>query len=91
MPATLPASALATVQAVPGVAQATGLVDADGARHDRQQRQGASRRSGRRGWASNWTGEDDLVTAAVGARAPRTDDEIAVNATTAEGGRYRGR
>lgn len=82
VPATVPASALATVQAVPGVAQATGLVGADGARIIGSNGKVVTSFGPPR-LGINWTGEDELVTLMSG-RGPTTDTEIAVNATTAQ-------
>jgi putative ABC transport system permease protein len=82
VPATLPASALATVKSVPGVAQATGLVGTDGARIIGSNGKVVTSFGPPR-LGINWTGEDELVTLMSG-RGPTTDTEIAVNATTAK-------
>jgi putative ABC transport system permease protein len=82
VPATLPASVLATVKGVPGVATATGVVGADGARiigsNGKVVTSFGPPRIG-----LNWTGEDGLVELRAG-RGPNAPTEIAVNATTAE-------
>jgi putative ABC transport system permease protein len=82
VPATLPAAALATVRAVPGVATATGLVGADGARiigsNGKVVTSFGPPRIG-----ANWTGENGLVELRSG-RGPTADTEIVVNATTAK-------
>ena len=77
-----PATALERVRAVPGVAEATGLATADGARV--LGRNGKVLTSfGPPQLGSNWTGESDLVRLREGV-GPSADDEIAVNASVAE-------
>ncbi|MEV4755027.1 FtsX-like permease family protein [Micromonospora sp. NPDC049559] len=80
--ANFPASAVERVRGVPGVAQATGLVSADGARVI-----GANGKVitsfGPPQLGGNWTGESDLVRLRQG-RGPTADDEIAVNAEVAK-------
>jgi putative ABC transport system permease protein len=81
VPAPLPASVVERVRGIAGVADATGLAQADGARvigsdgkvlgSDGPPRLGA-----------NWTGESDLVQLREG-RGPTADNEIAVNALVA--------
>ncbi|BCJ56439.1 ABC transporter [Actinoplanes sp. NBRC 14428] len=81
--APLPASAVDKIKTLPGVRSATGLVEADGARViGSDGKVLTSMGPPRLGVA--WTGEDDLVTLREG-RGPTGADEIAVNATVAEG------
>lgn len=81
-PAAVPADTVAKVAAVPGVAKATGLVTADGARVI-----GANGKVvttfGPPRLGGNWTGADDFVQLREG-RGPTADTEIAVNATVAK-------
>jgi putative ABC transport system permease protein len=82
VPATVPAKTVEAVRAVPGVAKATGLVNADGARIiGSNGKVVTSFGPPRLGTA--WTGEDELVQLLSG-RAPAADTEIVVNATTAK-------
>ena len=80
--ATLPAGLVEQVQTVPGVAAATGLVVADGARVVGTDGKVVSTLGAPR-FGANWTGEDPLVQLREG-RGPERDDEIAVNASLAE-------
>jgi putative ABC transport system permease protein len=76
------ASAVREIQGVDGVARATGLAQADGARvigHDGK----VLTSMGPPRLGENWTGTDDLVQLRQG-RGPSRPDEIAVNATTAK-------
>ncbi|GAA0807021.1 ABC transporter permease [Spirilliplanes yamanashiensis] len=80
-PATLPAAVVERVRAVPGVASATGLVAADGARvigADGKVLQSF----GPPRLGENWTGENELLQLRSG-RGPQADDEIALNADAA--------
>jgi putative ABC transport system permease protein len=82
--ATLPAATVADVRGVDGVAKATGVVNADGARvigSDGKVLAG----TGPPRLGENWVGEDDLLRLRAG-RGPQKDDEIAVNALVAEQG-----
>ncbi|MET7396192.1 FtsX-like permease family protein [Dactylosporangium sp. NPDC005572] len=78
----IPAATLDKVKAVPGVASATGVAAADGARVV-----GANGKVvttfGPPRIGQNWTGTSDLLQLREG-RGPTADDEIAVNATTAK-------
>lgn len=82
VPATMPATARDTIAKVPGVAEATGVVMVDGARVI-----GANGKvvttTGAPRFGGNWTGEDSLTELRSG-RGPRSDDEIAVNASLAQ-------
>ncbi|HEU4426324.1 MAG TPA: FtsX-like permease family protein, partial [Pilimelia sp.] len=79
--ANLPASVLATVRTVPGVAEATGLAQADGARVIGSDGKVVTTFGAPR-FGENWTGESSLVQLRQG-RGPTADDEIAVNASLA--------
>ncbi|MEV4708078.1 ABC transporter permease [Actinoplanes sp. NPDC049316] len=80
--APLPAGVLGTIKTVPGVREAAGLVEADGARViGSDGKVLTSMGPPRLGVA--WTGEDDLVRLRAGC-GPSAPDEIAVNATVAE-------
>jgi putative ABC transport system permease protein len=82
VPANMPAQSVDTVAAVPGVASATGVVEADGARViGADGNVVASFGPPRLG--INWTGEDELLQLREG-RGPVTDDEIAIDAALAE-------
>jgi putative ABC transport system permease protein len=78
VPATFPAGTVDRVAAVPGVASATGLVEADGARLI-----GADGKVvtsfGPPRLGVNWTGEDELLQLREG-RGPVAPDEIAIDA-----------
>jgi putative ABC transport system permease protein len=80
--APIPPSVVETVRTVPGVAEAHGLVIADGARVI-----GSNGKVvpsfGPPQLGSNWRGEDELVELREG-RGPIADDEIAVNALVAK-------
>jgi putative ABC transport system permease protein len=80
----LPAAALAAVREVPGVAEATGVVNADGARVIGSDGKVVTSYGPPR-LGENWTGTDDLLELRQG-RGPATDGEIAVNAAVAEAG-----
>lgn len=81
-PAPIPADTVDAVAAVPGVAAATGIVEADGARVlDTNGDPIASVGSPRFG--RNWTGEGGLIQLREG-RGPTAPDEIAVDAAVAE-------
>jgi len=75
VPVNMPASAVATVEAVPGVATAHGMVMADGARVIGADGKVVSS-AGPPRLGVNWTGTDPLREG----NGPRTDTEIAVNA-----------
>ncbi|MFY1615191.1 ABC transporter permease [Micromonospora sp. WMMD736] len=83
--APLPAAVVDRVKQVPGVASATGVVNADGARmigsHGKVVTSFGPPQLG-----ENWVGESDLLQLREG-RAPQADDEIVINkslATTAK-------
>ncbi len=82
VPAKIPADSVDTVAAVPGVAEATGVVEADGARVIGSDGQVVGSVGPPR-FGANWTGEDELVELREG-RGPRAPDEIAVNASLAD-------
>jgi putative ABC transport system permease protein len=81
VPANIPAATVDTVAAIPGVAQVTGEVEADGARLI-----GADGKVvpsfGPPRMGINWTGEDGLVELHAG-RGPTAPDEIAIDAALA--------
>ena len=77
----LPAALVAQVKAVDGVASATGLVNADGARVIGSDGKVLTSYGPPR-IGQNWVGEDDLLQLRAG-RGPAEDDEIAVNAAVA--------
>ncbi|MEH0971627.1 FtsX-like permease family protein [Micromonospora sp. CPCC 205546] len=85
--APVPAATLDKVRAVPGVAEATGVVGVDGARLI-----GANGKVvasfGPPQLGENWTGESDLVQLREG-RAPQADDEIVVNRALATAGKVK--
>jgi putative ABC transport system permease protein len=81
-PANLPASLVDRVRAVPGVAGATGIASADGARVIGRNGKVVSTFGPPR-FGTNWTGDNDLLQLREG-RGPQADDEIAVNAATAK-------
>ncbi|SBT42039.1 ABC transporter permease [Micromonospora auratinigra] len=85
--APVPASVLERVRAVPGVAEARGVVNADGTRLI-----GANGKAvtsfGPPQVGENWLGESDLVTLREG-RGPQADTEIVVNASLAEAAKVR--
>jgi putative ABC transport system permease protein len=80
--APLPASLINDVKAVSGVATATGVVNADGARVIGSDGKVLTSYGPPR-LGSNWVGEDDLLKLREG-RGPAKDDEIAVNAAVAK-------
>jgi putative ABC transport system permease protein len=80
--ATFPAATLDKVKAVPGVASATGLAMADGARVIGSNGKVLTS-FGPPQMGSNWTGESGLVTLREG-RGPTADDEVTINAGVAE-------
>ncbi|WDZ82584.1 ABC transporter permease [Micromonospora cathayae] len=80
-----PATVVDQVAAVPGVAEATGMVSADGARLIG----GNGKVVGTLGapqFGQNWLGESDLIQLREG-RGPQAADEIAINAGLAEAGK----
>jgi putative ABC transport system permease protein len=77
VPATLPASTVDNVAAVPGVAAATGVVAADGARLIGSNGKVVTS-FGPPQLGENWTGESDLLKLREG-RGPSAPDEIAIN------------
>ncbi|GAA2705465.1 ABC transporter permease [Micromonospora olivasterospora] len=77
-----PASVVDRVRAVPGVASATGVIAADGARLIGSNGK-AITSFGPPQLGENWTGESELLELRQG-RAPRADDEIVVNVALAE-------
>ncbi|SCG50719.1 ABC transporter permease [Micromonospora halophytica] len=80
--APVPAALVEKVRAVPGVAEATGVVAADGARLIGSNGKVVTS-FGPPQLGENWLGESDLVTLREG-REPRADDEIVVNAALAQ-------
>lgn len=80
--APIPPSVVETVRAVPGVAEANGVVIADGARVIGPNGKVVPS-FGPPQLGSNWLGEDELVELREG-RGPIADDEIAVNALVAK-------
>ncbi|MER5701983.1 FtsX-like permease family protein [Micromonospora sp. NPDC002296] len=76
-----PADVVGRVRAVPGVAEATGVVSADGARLIGSNGKVVTS-FGPPQLGQNWIGESDLVKLREG-RAPQADDEIVVNAALA--------
>ncbi|WBB90546.1 ABC transporter permease [Verrucosispora sp. WMMC514] len=80
-----PAATVETVRAVDGVAEATGVVAADGARLIGSNGKAVTS-FGPPQLGGNWTGESDLVRLREG-RAPQADDEIVINKGLAEAGR----
>ncbi|WFF05034.1 ABC transporter permease [Micromonospora sp. WMMD1076] len=83
----LPASLLDRVKAVPGVADAEGVVAADGARMIGSNGKVVTS-FGPPQLGQNWLGESDLLELREG-RAPQADDEIVVNAALAEAGKVK--
>ncbi|MFC7550061.1 ABC transporter permease [Plantactinospora sp. GCM10030261] len=77
-----PATTLDQVRAVPGVAETTGLVLADGAVLIGSNGKAVTS-FGAPQFGQNWTGESDLVQLREG-RGPTTDSEIAINAGLAK-------
>ncbi|MBF9131602.1 ABC transporter permease [Plantactinospora sp. S1510] len=80
--ATFPAATLDKVKAVPGVASATGLAMADGARVIGSNGKVLTS-FGPPQMGSNWIGESGLVTLREGS-GPTADDQVAINAGVAE-------
>ncbi|WP_326553706.1 ABC transporter permease [Micromonospora sp. NBC_01813] len=80
--APLPAPLVRQVAAIPGVAEAVGVISADGARVVGTDGK-ALTSFGPPQLGGNWVGEDDLVQLRSG-RGPTADDEIAVNAAVAQ-------
>jgi putative ABC transport system permease protein len=80
--APMPAAVVPKIRGVAGVASATGLAQADGARVIGSDGKVLTS-SGPPRIGMNWTGTDDLLQLRQG-RGPAAADEIAVNATTAE-------
>ena len=77
--ATMPASVLDQVNSIPGVANAVGLAQADGARViGKDGKVVPSVGPPRIG--ANWTGESDLIQLRPGSSPPTADDQIVVNA-----------
>ncbi|MFC4147731.1 ABC transporter permease [Micromonospora mangrovi] len=80
--APVPAATLEKVRAVPGVAEATGVVATDGARLIGSDGKVVTS-FGPPQLGENWQGESDLLKLREG-REPRADDEIVVNAALAK-------
>ncbi|TCC00638.1 ABC transporter permease [Micromonospora zingiberis] len=80
-----PASTVETVRAVNGVAEATGVVSADGARLIGSNGKAVTS-FGPPQLGGNWTGESDLVRLQEG-RAPQADNEIVINKGLATAGK----
>lgn len=85
VPAPVPAAAVERVRAVDGVADATGVVAADGARLIGSNGKVVTT-FGPPQLGENWVGVSDLVQLREG-REPQADDEIVVNAGLAKAGR----
>ncbi|MDG4751413.1 ABC transporter permease [Micromonospora sp. WMMD718] len=83
----MPASVLDRIKAVPGVADAEGVVAADGARMIGSNGKVATS-FGPPQLGQNWLGESDLVEIREG-RAPQADDEIVINTALAEAGKVK--
>lgn len=79
---TMPASAVEQIQAVPGVAEATGQIYVDGARLIGSNGKVVTTMGAPR-YGTNWRGENDFVQLREG-RGPEADNEIAINAGLAE-------
>ncbi|MEV0723353.1 FtsX-like permease family protein [Micromonospora purpureochromogenes] len=82
VPAAMPAATLEKVRAVGGVAEATGIVAADGARLIGSNGKVVTS-FGPPQLGENWVGESDLVKLREG-REPRADDEIVINGALAQ-------
>ncbi|MEW2379220.1 FtsX-like permease family protein [Micromonospora sp. NPDC047812] len=85
--APVPAATLDKVRAVPGVAEATGIVGVDGARLIGGNGKVVAS-FGPPQLGENWTGESDLVQLREG-RAPQADDEIVINKALAVAGKVK--
>ncbi|MET7470923.1 ABC transporter permease [Micromonospora sp. NPDC005686] len=83
----MPASVLDRVKAVPGVADAEGVVAAEGARMIGSNGKVVTS-FGPPQLGQNWLGEGDLVEMREG-RGPQADDEIVINAALAEAGKVK--
>ncbi|MFF0657676.1 ABC transporter permease [Micromonospora tulbaghiae] len=83
----MPASVLDRVKAVPGVADAEGVVAAEGARMIGSNGKVVTS-FGPPQLGQNWLGEGDLLKLREG-RGPQADDEIVVNAALAEAGKVK--
>jgi putative ABC transport system permease protein len=84
VPANLPASVVDRLeQDVPGVADAVGLAQADGARVIGKNGKVVTSFGPPR-LGANWTGETDLVKLRPGSKAPAADNEIVMNAGLAK-------
>ncbi|MFD4205935.1 ABC transporter permease [Micromonospora tulbaghiae] len=83
----MPASVLDRVKAVPGVADAEGVVAAEGARMIGSNGKVVTS-FGPPQLGQNWLGESDLVEMREG-RGPQADDEIVINAALAEAGKVK--
>lgn len=82
--APVPASVVDQVKAkVPGAADVTGLVNADGARLIGSNGKVVTS-FGPPQLGENWVGENDLIELRPGSREPRADDEIVVNQALAD-------
>jgi putative ABC transport system permease protein len=81
-PANLPADVLATVKAVPGVATAKGVAQADGARVIGKNGKVVTSFGPPR-FGANWTGTSDIIQLRQG-RGPTAAGEIAINASLAK-------
>ncbi|MBM0256635.1 ABC transporter permease [Micromonospora sp. 4G55] len=82
VPAAMPAATLEKVRTVGGVAEATGIVAADGARLIGSNGKVVTS-FGPPQLGQNWVGESDLVKLREG-REPRADDEIVINGALAQ-------
>ncbi|MEU7934232.1 ABC transporter permease [Micromonospora echinofusca] len=87
VPEPVPAATLDRVRAVPGVAEATGVVGVDGARLIGSNGKVVAS-FGPPQLGENWTGESDLVRLREG-RAPQADDEIVINRALATAGKVK--
>ncbi|HZN77842.1 MAG TPA: FtsX-like permease family protein [Micromonosporaceae bacterium] len=88
IPANVPADLVERIEdKVPGVADAVGLAEADGARViGKNGKVIASLGPPRLG--ANWTGESDMITLRPGSKAPTAENEIAMNAGLAKTGGF---
>jgi putative ABC transport system permease protein len=82
-----PAATLDTVRSVPGVAEATGVIAADGARLIGSNGKAVAS-FGPPQLGENWTGETELVQLREG-HEPRGDDEIVINQGLATAGKVK--
>ncbi|GIF67424.1 membrane protein [Asanoa ishikariensis] len=87
VPSNIPQSAITTVSALPGVAQARGVIAADGATMIGSNGKAVGS-FGPPQLGENWMGENELTQLREG-RGPTADDEIAVNVGLATAGKVK--